>query len=565
MVHEERFLRALLRCPTLSCWLVVGLLLVASPALASSPSRWWPAIFGSSHSDTHGARVADDEARKGMHSAYLASKSKELEGIEGNLVAEMHRRARTSSCWKDAISTLEARCRSELLQEDQRSRLALRFTACQLHHDGKVALDSPRSPRNCNDDGRDIAECVGLLEDNIYPLYIQFRLHVDTLCFHAQEELFQERTETAVTMLDRVSNAALARTKDLTRRSSELLVSLDETRRAQDDILARTQSTSQWLQNQYVLHQDVLSQIALHATDTSQRVSDLGDIFNETRTLQLEALTGVREELSSVLVAQQIAATAAKVLASTLHDLAESSEAQMHRHQNQLESIAHRTQQMAEEAVSQQQTFLHAHSTMVEVLERVFSSQQFIAGSAASIEKVVVYMCGAVGVLLTTSITRVAAARAWCMLALMCGCFVEMQGLHLFLFAPSMIAASTDGGDGISGSRDAFSALFDDSNGTSSAIRATYHLRRLVSVIIVVIIFRCAWRFVSPEESQRRVICAELDRWWAHTQERLTKESEQWHNGSGELWWDQQDGTMCTADVWSPIENQKKKIDKRRK
>lgn len=542
-------------------------MIAACAAAAPTSSSWWPAIFGHRGSDSESQD--DAAARRGMHSAYLASKSKELEGFEDNLVSEMHRRARTSSCWKDAVTTLESRCRSELLREDQRSRMALHFTACQLHHDGKVSWESARSPHRCAPEA-EIADCVGLLEDNIYPLYIQFRLHVDTLCFHAQEELFQERTETAVSMLDRVSNAALARTKDLTKRSTELVQSLDDSRRAQTDILTQTRSTSEWLQGQYRAHQDILGTIAQHATATSQRVVDLGAVIDDANTLHQQSLANVKGELSSVLEAQQSAAAAAQALAASLTSLAASSESQMLQHQSQLETVALRTQRMAEDAAAQQQHFLQSHTTMIELLERVFSTQQYIAGSASLVEKMVVYVCGGVVALIATSLPRVASARPLCLIVLMLGWYVETFQLDMVLsglrvwnniaheFGSIMLRQSDD--DIPLSGRSAFN---HNNSGFFHSVphdgAPTLHLElceaaRCIRLGIVVImcwlVIQAGWHYISPEESHRRLIVKELENWWTRLQSNLSIAQRSHDDADG--WWDQGDGTMCVGDVWIP-------------
>jgi hypothetical protein len=543
------------------CIVIVWMIVFAATVCGAPASSWWPAIFGY-RSDSSSSEGDGEAARRGMHSAYLASKSSELQGLEGNLVLEIHRRARTSSCWKDAVAALESRCQSELLQEDQRSRMALRFTACQLHHDGKVSWESARSPHRCASDA-EIADCVGLLEDHIYPLYIQFRLHVDTLCFHAQEELFQERTETAVSALDRVSSAALARTKDLSKRSTELVQSLDDSRRAQGEILTQTRATSDWLQGQYLAHQDILGTIARHATVTSQRVSELGVVFDEAKLLHQEALTNVKGELTSVFEAQQSAAASAKALATSLTTLAASSEAQMQQHQSQLEHVAVRTQKMAEDAATQQQHFLQSHSTMIELLERVFSTQQYIAGSASVVEKIVVYVCGSIVVLVATSLGRVASCRSLCLLALMMGWYAETYHIDVALSAIALWRrplAARSPGDGDLGNgthhhhRDA--PFYGAETLQIEFGEAGRCIRHLVAVAVCALLLRAACRYVSPEESHRRLIVTELERWWGRLQADLQQRNSHLdghhHSPDDDGWWDQGDGTMCTGDVWTP-------------
>jgi hypothetical protein len=100
-------------------------------------------------------------------------------------------RAENSVCWKGAVARLDAGCRA--LSDVSQSKLAIAFTNCHLAKSGK-----PTYPCTEKDS---IADCTRDMDIIAFQAYTEFFTHTGHICFFLQSQLWQEKTELAVSRL----------------------------------------------------------------------------------------------------------------------------------------------------------------------------------------------------------------------------------------------------------------------------------------------------------------------------------------------------------------------------
>nr|CCC50447.1 conserved hypothetical protein, fragment [Trypanosoma vivax Y486] len=204
----------------------------------SSPPR--PAAQQQSDGGTTASKRGSSAQRQSFTSFSGRSQSS---GPVARLLDQVEAKGRVSQCWKTALDTLKEGCASLRADDGERSRLALSMAACDDEADGRRRT----WPVCVNDDN--VRDCIYRLDDSLYLVYVQYRLHADVLCLYIQEEAFQERTEVAVQALYSGSTAAAEALEALRVSSSELRSSVSEAAEQQTSNLAETRQIHAQLQD----------------------------------------------------------------------------------------------------------------------------------------------------------------------------------------------------------------------------------------------------------------------------------------------------------------------------
>lgn len=468
----------LLRC---SATLLLLLLLTLQQAvmvsgLTVSPSSWLRFFGASPQADPQTLTSDSPPSRPMPPSSLLGSKDATVERFEGELVQELRRRSRTSSCWKDAVSELEARCSEALVDESTRSLLALRLAVCQLRSDGKQRLPSCAlltGDMSKMNDG-DVGACVHQLPEPYYPIYIQFRLHLDTLCFHAQEEAFQERTEAAVTMLDRAATMSVARMKSLAKSSEDVLEVARSTQEAQRHVAAEARATGELVQQQFSNHIQQMDHVGTLVKDAVVRVDALRVNVSSMSAEQQRAMQHLGHDLKSIIALQRTAMAASEEVGSALTSLLQASSEQLERHRLLMVGVADRTAQLTEAAEVQQQRLLESHHTVMGVLDSILSVQSAVAGQSRLWSAALNFAGTSLMAMLMTASKRTSAARFLCVLTTSATLCLEV--------------------------------VFVDSMG----LKDVALLRQVAVGCLLAACVRAAWHYESYEDVQRRVLREEL-------------------------------------------------------
>lgn len=100
-----------------------------------------------------------------------------------------------TNCYTRAVADLRQDC--QRMDQEQKSRLALRLTNCQLATQGQGTYPCA--------DTEQLRKCVDRLPDRDNVMYIEFLTHADSMCLFIQNQEFEKYTET---MLNRLSEGA---------------------------------------------------------------------------------------------------------------------------------------------------------------------------------------------------------------------------------------------------------------------------------------------------------------------------------------------------------------------
>lgn len=301
-----------------------------------------------------------------------------------SLWKELEAKGLFSPCWKSAVAEVRVRCgssrlsdhvspskpfsstplRRELLEsstrdEDQRSRLSFRLAQCDAETDG-------RSPHMffCREES-DIRRCIQGLSDGAYVIFVQYRLHADILCAYLREEVFQQRTEAAVSALHEEAKATVHSLQTMESIESEVLKLSKENMK-----LYNSSRESLEGMRDDIVSIETVQQRMLAATEASSR--EILEQSNVTTQLLHSLRNSIAEQTEFAL-----ASIATFANATTL----------------QYAYIQEITENLADEL------------TRVEVAQNAFLKRSIKA------KEWLLELCGGVIVLLLTSFSRTAAAR----------------------------------------------------------------------------------------------------------------------------------------------------------
>lgn len=198
------------------------------------------------------------ESSAGAGERYFAHRDSR-EAFAKALWVKLEAKGEFSPCWKDALIALRMRCdpidksKTGRREESLRTRLSFLLAKCDAEEDG-------RSPQMfyCSDEWIDTRRCVQGLSESAYAIFVQYRLHADVLCAYLQEEIFQQRTEAAVSALHEETIAAVASTVKIEEIEKEVLQGMKESVNLQET----SQKALQELKNNVLTmnqeHQDSL-------------------------------------------------------------------------------------------------------------------------------------------------------------------------------------------------------------------------------------------------------------------------------------------------------------------
>lgn len=393
----------------------------------------------------------------------------------------------------------------------------------------RCSTADPNSWATHHDEG--ISSCVALLGERYYLVYVQFRLHVDTLCFHAQEEQFQERSEAAVALLDFSTTATLHRLEEVQKHTVDVDSALDA-------ITARQQSTMQSLHDAHKTmqqtanaHASVLEQLGNLSVQSVEHVQLLREDLSSLTLHQRQSLQLMIQSMDDVLASQRETLLSAVNVSLVLQELAESSSLRMEDQRLLLEGLAQRSDVIVQRAVEHHERFASSHESMLQLLERVFVLQVSLVNNVAWIELSLFYFVLLITMLLFTIPLRTAAARF--PLFVVIGVAASVEGTQPLLLRnvthalldtlQSVLGAAGWWGHDTTSENHQPPSSYDSS---PSHFLTSY--RRGVLWCCVFFLTWAMWRFQSPEARQRQCLREELDRYWERDRVRQEQRALEW-------------------------------------
>ena len=122
-------------------------------------------------------------------------------------------RAENSVCWKGAVARLDAGCRA--LNDVSQSKLAIAFANCHLEKSEKTTY--PCTEKDS------VADCTRHMDIIAFQAYTEFFTHTGHICFFLQSQLWQEKTELAVSQLTENSEAVASNLQESLNYHKQLL------------------------------------------------------------------------------------------------------------------------------------------------------------------------------------------------------------------------------------------------------------------------------------------------------------------------------------------------------
>lgn len=176
-----------------------------------------------------------------------------------------------TNCYSKALIELRRDCRS--LEQEEKSRLAVKLTNCQLATQGQETY-------HCSS-ADSLRACVERLPDKVNYLYIEFLTHIDSMCLFIQNRNFEKYAET---MLNRLSRSA-----DFARQELETMAqSTQNLAKDTSSIRLTAKDTLEKVQKAHELQMATAQEAQKHHTDTQHR-------FEKLSTQQRMALDLVKE------------------------------------------------------------------------------------------------------------------------------------------------------------------------------------------------------------------------------------------------------------------------------
>ena len=129
--------------------------------------------------------------------AYEENPSNTWRKIGEEKVEQIRREAQHSTCWKEALVSLETSCKN--LSDTSQSRLALSFANCHLERSGRRTYPCLG--------GQSIRDCTSpnVMDNFAFQTYTEFFTHSSHMCFYLQSTLWRERTERTINDLGKTS------------------------------------------------------------------------------------------------------------------------------------------------------------------------------------------------------------------------------------------------------------------------------------------------------------------------------------------------------------------------
>ena len=504
----------------------------------------------------HNGRAHAQESAGGASPMIAASSSSAAETEERLSLWEA--RAAVSQCWRDAVALFRTKCGARpnpsssfatglgpspphAATAHERSLMAVLLMNCQLETDGKAphrcAALQPTGGRQQHKRGvfsapfasffgggggeggahshsadphaalfgphltpDAVRRCVGSLDDPLYPVYIQFRLHLDTLCFYVGEEAARERMEASARTLHIAADVAAGAVLAMEAKAAHLEASMGAAAAA------------------------MLQRFDAH----------LGTAEGHVRSLveSAAAIAGRHEEAMGRADEHQTA----------LRGLLEASAEALGEQQGTLGEILASAANLSEHAVVQHRRMAASSGEVLSVLDRIYALQRGIADSLGLARLAWAYAAMAGACAIASMPARTAAARPIALLLVAFGAYAEYGGVYgrhaeaeAFVFAlhatPVLGWAVLPQGaalvlEGLRRGRGRSSAIgeddvVDDEGGdaASCAMRgdgsalgdfaldlATRLWRRFVVAAIVLVFSATAWLHETAEARLRRVV-----------------------------------------------------------
>lgn len=199
-----------------------------------------------------------------------------------------------TNCYSKALTELQRDCRH--LEQEEKSRLAVRLANCQLATQGQETY-----PCSSSDPLR---ECVERLSDKANFLYIEFLTHIDSMCLFIQNRNFEKYAET---MLNRLSSSADFARKELEtvgRATRDLAKDTSTIRLAAKETLDR-------LQEAHELHMAAAQEAKKHHSDSQHQFEELS--MQQKLALDLvQKMTQASSKTAEMLLSMQHTVLAAQ-------------------------------------------------------------------------------------------------------------------------------------------------------------------------------------------------------------------------------------------------------------
>jgi hypothetical protein len=538
--------------PSRFALLLIAVALLAAPCDAFFKSWGYGAkVRRASHSSEPAGAYADDTAvdnEAPVPVGAVGAMPPALQQRAKEVLSEYRAHASFSACWKEAVETLERTCAESLTDEDTRSRMALAFTACQLRSDGKpeLARDCPAS--------YSLPACTGQLDDRVYMVYLQYRIHVDTLCFYVQQELFQARSASAVSRLQGAAQSAGAKIVALARKADDSVAALavlhrqqleavDAARNAvasiealrgveerlqetlrekvrpieeigqrldglatkQDALESGQEKAAKAAEDRAAQHMGVLSQIASGAKTLRVGIDDAKAAVATLAKDQVAAsksLHGISSGLKTLESAHLDSAERAKDVARQVAAIADAAEARMAAQIKLLDALQEQTAALALQSQRHHAAVAESSGDLLVGLSQVRDFQEHLAAAIISIEAAAFYVAACSLVILFTVPARTAGARfpALVLGPLTCFLFERFLMREVVVIAVRLRLGPDPWGA-------ARGALLSPA-AVSTFINSHYvpPLRMVFGAVVVALLIRAARRYETPEAVQRRVV-----------------------------------------------------------
>lgn len=337
-----------------------------------------------------------------------------------------------------------------------------------------------------------VQQCVGALSDGLYPIYIQFRIHLDALCFFIGEEIARERMERATRDLHSAADTA----------------------------------------------SNAVARMEMRAAEVEDRMEVTTTLLLERFDGQLDAAQQQVQSLaamtSTIAQQHQEALEAAARHQASMHGLIVESSGHLKGQRGMLEDILTSATNLTAHTQEQHHRMALSNGEMLTILDRVYAMQTVIADSFGLLQMVGVYSIVCAVIVIVTLPRRTASARPWALLTAAAGVYVEYHCIYghplpclelLYTMATTPIVslfcmpveglrlledhAMLSEGSPPSPPSSFASAL---SAGTFAVPIVARLWRRCVLFVIAFIALLCAYLYESQEARLRRIVHAAFER-----------------------------------------------------
>ena len=445
--------------------------------------------------------------------AHHPAKPAAISAAEAALIADLQRKSSVSACWKDAVVALRDGCKLITTFDEKRSRVALQFLHCQVQLDGKRSSDTGELLAVSCSPANDVKHCVQRLDESMYPLYVQFRLHVDSLCFHAQEELFQERTEVAVFELARAADTATSRLHGISAQTEGVSLRLDDLQLQHNEAALMAKGIRSDLANHAAQQTEALDQLSDTTIGVLTGIESARAAADRVVAAQQEGLALIRDDLGAVATQQSLLFDATRTAAISLHDLVGRSSAELEGHRRLIESVSAATRLIAQDANEQHQKVEKANQAIIDVLEHVHGMQTSVHGTVNAVSTGLFYIGLLFAVMLLTATPRTCDARGVCLTVTVAGAWIEAwigvraAAISVINNLPNFLSEMIP---------HAAFAVWGSEQQNFPEVDAAVDVilqrsfRGIVAAILLLSLVHSAATYVSPDEKLRRFLKAEL-------------------------------------------------------